>query len=44
MRIVILGLGNILLTDEGSGVHVIDKGEKTCLLPAKLEIIKDMAP
>ena len=44
MRIVILGLGNILLIDEGTRVHVIDQGEKTCLLPAKLEIIKDMAP
>ena len=43
MRIVILGLGNILLTDEGSGVHVIDQGEKTCLLPAEFEIIDGMA-
>jgi len=44
MRIVILGLGNILLIDEGTREHVIDHGEKTYLLPAKLEIIKDMAP
>jgi Ni,Fe-hydrogenase maturation factor len=44
MRIVILGLGNIFLIDEGAGLHVIDQREKTCLLPAKLEIIKDMAP
>ncbi len=44
MRIVILGIGNTLLIDEGAGVHVIDRGEKTCLLSTKLKIIKDMAP
>ena len=43
MRIVILGLGNILLIDEGAGVHVIDQGEKTYLLPAEFEIIDGMA-
>lgn len=44
MRIVVLGIGNILLTDEGVGVHVIEQLEKTDSLPSELEIIDGMAP
>ena len=39
MRIVVLGIGNILLTDEGVGVHVIDLLEKNYALPPEVEVI-----
>lgn len=39
MRIVVLGIGNILLTDEGVGVRVIEKLEQTYRLPPEVEII-----
>ena len=37
MRIVVLGIGNILLTDEGVGVRVIEKLEQTYRLPPEVE-------
>lgn len=39
MRIVILGIGNTLLTDEGVGVHVIEKLEQMYRLPPEVEVI-----
>ena len=39
MRIVVLGIGNILLTDEGVGVRVIEKLEQAYRLPPEVEII-----
>ena len=39
MRIVVLGIGNILLTDEGVGVRVIERLEQEYALPPEVEII-----
>jgi len=39
MRIVVLGIGNILLSDEGVGVRVVDRLEKEYRLPAEVEVI-----
>jgi hydrogenase maturation protease len=39
MRIVVLGIGNILLTDEGVGVRVIERLEQEYVLPPEVEII-----
>ncbi|PKO39869.1 MAG: HyaD/HybD family hydrogenase maturation endopeptidase [Betaproteobacteria bacterium HGW-Betaproteobacteria-6] len=39
MRVVVLGIGNILLTDEGVGVHVIEALERQYALPPDVEII-----
>ena len=39
MRVVVLGIGNILLSDEGVGVRVIERLDKAYRLPAEVEII-----
>lgn len=39
MRVVVLGIGNTLLSDEGIGVHVIAALEKAFLLPPTVEVI-----
>jgi hypothetical protein len=39
MRVVILGAGNILLSDEGLGVHAIERLPLAYSLPAAVEII-----
>jgi hydrogenase maturation protease len=39
MRVVVLGIGNILLTDEGVGVRVIERLEREYALPPEVEII-----
>lgn len=39
MRVVVLGIGNTLLSDEGIGVHVIAALEKAYLLPPDVEVI-----
>jgi hydrogenase maturation protease len=38
-RVLVLGLGNILLKDEGVGVHIAAELEKQDLLPANVEVI-----
>jgi len=39
MRIVVLGVGNILLSDEGVGVRAIEQLREDYLLPPEVEII-----
>lgn len=39
MRIVILGIGNILLSDEGVGVRVVDGLAANCRFPEGVELI-----
>ncbi|UCV28288.1 HyaD/HybD family hydrogenase maturation endopeptidase [Ferribacterium limneticum] len=39
MRIVVLGIGNILLTDEGVGVRTIEALERDYVLPPDVEVI-----
>jgi hydrogenase maturation protease len=39
MRIVVLGIGNILLSDEGVGVRVVEKLEAEYIVPPEVEII-----
>lgn len=39
MRIVVLGVGNILLSDEGVGVHAVNRLAELYDLPAEVEII-----
>lgn len=39
MRVVVLGIGNILLTDEGVGVRVVEALERGWRLPPEVEII-----
>lgn len=39
MRIVVLGIGNILLSDEGVGVRVIERLERDYRLPPEVEVI-----
>ena len=39
MRIVVLGVGNILLSDEGIGVHAVNRLEALYDLPTEIEII-----
>ena len=39
MRVVVLGIGNILLSDEGVGVRVIERLDQTYRLPSEVEII-----
>lgn len=38
-RIVVLGIGNILLTDEGVGVRAVERLESAYRLPAGVEVI-----
>ena len=37
--ITVLGLGNILMTDEGVGVHIVNEFEKRYAVPAHVEIV-----
>ena len=39
MRIVVLGVGNILLSDEGLGVRAIERLPLSCSLPPEVELI-----
>ena len=39
MRIVVLGIGNILLTDEGVGVRTIEALEHDYVLPPEVEVL-----
>ena len=39
MRIVVLGIGNILLSDEGVGVRVVEELERQYRLPEGVEIV-----
>lgn len=39
MRIVVLGVGNILLSDEGIGVRAVEKLQRDFVLPAEVEVI-----
>lgn len=38
-RVVVLGVGNILLTDEGVGVRAVEKLQREFVLPAEVEAI-----
>ena len=39
MRVLVLGLGNILLRDEGVGVRVIEALAERYVMPAEVEIV-----
>lgn len=39
MKVVVLGIGNILLSDEGVGVRVVERLEKSYDLPPTVEVI-----
>lgn len=39
MRVVVLGIGNILLSDEGVGVRVVERLERDYRLPDMVEVI-----
>lgn len=39
MRIIVLGVGNILLSDEGVGVRAVEKLQRDFVLPAGVEVI-----
>lgn len=39
MRILVLGLGNILLSDEGAGVHAVERLGKRLTLPPEVELL-----
>ena len=39
MRVLVLGLGNILLRDEGVGVHVVETLAKRYVMPVEVEIV-----
>lgn len=39
-KIVIVGLGNVLLQDEGIGIHVLERLEKEGGLPDEVELIR----
>ena len=39
MRVVVLGIGNILLSDEGVGVRVVERLEQEYQLPPEVEVI-----
>jgi hydrogenase maturation protease len=39
MRIVILGIGNVLMTDEGVGVRVVDELQSRFRFPPEIEIV-----
>lgn len=38
-HIMVLGLGNVLFTDEGFGIHVIEKLQKICKFPDNVSIV-----
>ncbi len=39
MRVVILGIGNILMSDEGIGVHAVEALQQRFLLPDDVEVV-----
>ncbi len=39
MRVVVLGIGNVLLSDEGLGVHVVRRLEERYAVPPLVEVI-----
>lgn len=39
MRVVVLGVGNILMSDEGVGVHAVNRLAEEYDLPAEIEVI-----
>lgn len=39
MHIIVLGVGNILLSDEGVGVRAVEKLQRDFVLPAEVEVI-----
>jgi hydrogenase maturation protease len=39
MRVVVLGVGNILMSDEGVGVHAVEALAETYAIPDEVEII-----
>lgn len=39
MRVIVLGLGNILLRDEGVGVRVVEALAERYVLPAEIEVV-----
>lgn len=39
MRVLILGIGNILLQDEGVGVHVVNRLGAECALPEGVDLL-----
>jgi hydrogenase maturation protease len=39
MRVVVLGIGNILLSDEGVGVRVVERLDQAYRLPPEVEVI-----
>ena len=39
MRAVVLGVGNILLSDEGIGVHAVNASPRATSIPAEVEVI-----
>ncbi|PKU23111.1 HyaD/HybD family hydrogenase maturation endopeptidase [Telmatospirillum siberiense] len=39
MRVVILGIGNILMSDEGIGVHAVEALQQRFLLPDNVEVV-----
>ena len=44
MRILVLGVGNILLTDEAIGVRIVEALEQRYILPDYVEILDGGAP
>jgi hydrogenase maturation protease len=38
-RVLVLGIGNILLSDEGVGVHVINRFQETLVIPDEVQVI-----
>lgn len=39
VKVVILGVGNLLLSDEGAGVHVIQRLQERFALPAEVQVV-----
>ena len=39
MRVVVLGIGNMLLSDEGVGVHAVEALQKTFMLADDVEVV-----
>ncbi len=39
MRVVVLGIGNLLMSDEGIGVHAVEALQTHFVLPAEVEVV-----
>ncbi|MCM8596864.1 HyaD/HybD family hydrogenase maturation endopeptidase [Accumulibacter sp.] len=39
MRVLILGVGNVLLSDEGLGVRLVERLPSVCALPSTVEVL-----